>query len=483
MVKIKYKKYLFAFATFLLIYFIVPKNSIEFNEWQIKLNLGFLDEFDLINYTIHNYFDENEEWEILDKNIYIAKNLSFYFVNDGIINTIIISRNLLRENLVCIVNVSTENSYKLYTIKAKLYTLEVQDQSSYKLQCLFPQYKNSYHNDLNGHDFHLYIYNWKKDIGIERTKRNIKLKLKFKNKNKDQRHSALCGPMLYLDSPESYENFVLWLNFNIKMGFQKIILYVILVEKEDMFNELISKYKDTVEVRPYKSIPNAHYLRENLISPFITPVVYIKSKHERTHWVHHRAVINGCFLSCVNDFERVAVFDIDELIIPNNGQLHNMLDISEIPFKYSQMINKIPLFDTLKCENNINRYIDNLNVMNFKKESVEHISYRFFNSYYIDASFVNNLFYYFKLNISSLHHFRNAFQIPVHHNGDFFFSILTEKDFYYLKFLINFYDSYYVKKFLQKNVSTSPLNRIWMLQETFQTEFGFGKVSFSNFSC
>ena len=466
--KANLKKCLLVFCILLVIFKIITNKSIEFEtiEWDFKSNFGFLDENDIANYMTRNYSsNENEEWVLLDDNIYIARNLSFYFLDDGMINSILISRNMLTANLFCHVQVSTLKNQNSYVIKAKIYPLETTDHSSYRLDCYFPQYKNMALNELSGHDFQLFIL--VKSRGIERTQRSIQLKLKSKIKNKKIQDTALCGPMIYLISKDDHESFALWLNSNIKMGFQKIIIYVILIENEEKFNRLIMKYKNIVEVRSYKYIPNIHYLTRDHKNPYFTPEIYIKSKTEWSHWVHHRAVINGCFLSCVKEFTRVAIFDIDELIVPHSGEIKAF--IGEHEFTLTKL-------EDLKCEYSINNYIDNFNAKNFKKNAVPRMSYRFYNSYYLDESFIKSMFFYLKLNFSHTTHFTNSFHIPIHHNGKFYFSIFNKKDLAYLKFLIHFYDNYYMKKYLPINLSKNSLKRIWMLQETRRTEFGLGKV-------
>jgi len=465
-VKLDLKKNFLVFC-FLIAILILITNKLNIGtlEWDFKSNFGFLNENDISNSVIRNYSNENEEWELIDDNIFISKSLSFYFVDDGIISSIMISRNTLKVNLFCLVKVLKGNNQYSYVIKAKIYPLETQDHSSYRLDCYFPQFKNMDLSEVIDYDFKLNVLI--KNFGIERTKRSIQLKLKSKIKNKTRHDTVLCGPLIYLNSKDDYENFALWLNYNVKMGYQKIIIYVILVENEELFNQLIMKYKDIVEIRPYQYIPNVNYLNTDDKNPYMTPEVYIKSKTEWSHWVKHRAIINGCFLSCVKDFDRVAVFDIDELIVPHSGEIKSFEGDDEF---------SLAKLEDVKCEYNINNYMDNFNTKNFKKNSLPRISYRFYNSYYLDALFIKSIFFYLKLNSSHTTQFEKSFHIPIHQNGKFYFSILNEKDFSYLKFLIHFYDNYYMNNYLLTNSSKNIFKRIWMIQETVRTEFGFGKV-------
>ena len=428
--------------------------------WELGTHFGeyIENEAEIDNYKVKDYSNANEEWEIIDNNIYISKRHSFYFIDDGLISLIIISRPKLTANLLCIVQ---ESNRKPFLIKAKLVLLQHQmDVASYELTCKYPA------SNIVSYDVQLYLIN-KLRNETERTKSPIKLKVKTRYrmnfyKNSNDFKTALCGPLIFLNSHEKFEEFKKWLEINAGLGYQKIIIYVILISNEEMFNELIMRYKEIVEVRPYKIIPNVNYLKDN--NPFYTPELYLKIKNDPLHWVHHRAIINGCFLSCFKDYERVSVIDIDEIIIPNTGKI-----------QYLESTDLIE--DKIKCEFNINNYIDSLNLINFKKKYTTKRSLRFYNAYYLDSELIRKIFYFLKLNVTNEFVFKKRFDIIIKSNNGFFsFSVLNEKDFKYLKHLINFYDNYYMSDVSLINFETDVFHRIWMIQETRKEEFGLGKV-------
>ena len=72
-------------------------------KWSIDVKKGVIDEADAENYSFNNYADENEEWELIDKNIYISRQFSFYFMDERIISSIIISRFGLKSNIFCLI--------------------------------------------------------------------------------------------------------------------------------------------------------------------------------------------------------------------------------------------------------------------------------------------------------------------------------------------------------------------------------------------
>ena len=142
----------------------------------------------------------------------------------------------------------------------------------------------------------------------EQTRRPIVLKVIRNKNNSDINKIALCGPMLHLDL-KFYNSIKEWIDFNIRIGYHRIILYVILLESSEKYKKLFFQYNDIVEVRQINYIPNVNYLESNKItsSYYYDPILYVNSaKYIRlndiiddydTHFIYHRGLINGCFLS------------------------------------------------------------------------------------------------------------------------------------------------------------------------------------------
>lgn len=449
---------------------------------------GFINETDLNVYFFENYSQENEEWELLDKNIFISRNLSFYFTDDGIINSVVLSRNKLQKNFGCLIHATSRKSKKSILIKPDLIELTSSQRDSVGSYELTIQLPDSTNHELKRKDLEIYfiyetIYLNLFTLRKERTRRSILFK-KISNKNNELRTNsiALCGPMLYLDS-NSYKTTKEWIEFNIKIGFSKIILYVVLIENAD---ELLLKYRNVVEIRVLNFIPNVSYLENGLSCCYHDATTYIKKvKYIRltdnliadadTHFVYHRGIINGCYLSCFKEYDRVAVFDNDELIYPNSGKIKYIFqdDHNEVTKEttFENMIKGI------ECQKDIKKYINDLNLFYLNRSHVSDASLWMHYGHYLNSSFVQNIFFHFKLKLSKQRAFNTSFKIFIHDSRNISFSVLSESDFIYLKRLINFYDNTYLGGESLIKLENNDNKRIWMIQESEKRELGWGKVS------
>ena len=310
----------------------------------------------------------------------------------------------------------------------------------------------------------------------------------FKNSTKLQ--IALCGPMLYLTS-KSYKQLEAWIKINYKIGYKKIILYLISVEDLEKYKMLFNKYKDLIEIRYFKNIPKVFYSTLQQQSPYIKSEDYTKALqnaisknkynfwyHEiMLHWVYHRAVINGCFLSCLKDYERVTVIDTDELVIPISGLVVRNLffnkDKLSIPSTSVDKRYFKAQFKKVKCDYDINKYINKLNKISFKRNYVSNVSLWMPYSHYIDFSTVQNIFNSFKKYYSIFGSFKNSLNLTIYDfKGNFTFTVDSENDFNYFKSLIDFFENVYSKDFIK--LEDHYLNRIWSIHDP-----GSGKVYLS----
>jgi hypothetical protein len=473
-------------------FFLLINKFYSHMKWSIDVKKGIIDESDIKNYMYKNYTDENDDWELVDNNIYISRQLSFYFIEERIVSSIIISRFLLISNLFCLI----QNDGNSFIIKSNLVSLEThQDVTFYKLQCLIPHFKTLKSTNLQVYfiyKHHIYINSIV--LSMERTKRPIILKTKtkfnmnhFKNSTKSQ--IALCGPMLYLTS-KGYKQLETWIKMNHKIGYKKIILYLISVEDFEKYKKLFNKYKDLVEIRYYRKIPNVFYLRLNQSNPYMDPENYVKALRKsisknrynfmyleiELHWVHHRAIINGCFLSCLKDYERVTVIDTDELVIPISGSVSNLFfnkeKLSNLPSTVDNTFFESQL-KKVKCEYDINKYINRLNFKNFSTNYVSNVSIWLPYSHFIDFQTVQSIFHYFKKYYLIFGSYKNPLNFTVFDaKGNFTFTVDSENDFDYLKSLITFFENVYSKYLIK--LEDQYLNRIWSIRDP-----GSGKVYFN----
>jgi hypothetical protein len=460
--------------------------------WIIGVKIGYINEYDLNNYQVKNYSNENEDWEIINTNIFIARKFSFYFHDDQTVSTIIITKEFQMPYMTCLVQVSTNTLQKSFIITPIFYSIHTSGHiTSYKLECPLRQLKFDKHKSYGFRLYFIYKNSFFKLIDLTRevTKRAIDLTIKSKSQNKStQQKIALCGPMLYLDNA-SYDNFKTWLQINVKIGYQKILLYVLSLENESKFNRLFNKHKGVVEVKRYKYIPDIYYRMSNRTNPFINPESHVNTSkinrkkfffdHDDTHLVQHSVVINGCFLTLYKEYDRISVIDNDELIFPNSGKIEYLFDDSKVLKPVEDMMKQLK---NVKCEYNMNKYINNLNEIYFNKTFKTNISLWMHYSHYLDSEIVEKIFHEFKIYTQNMSTFKNNFTISINDKRNISFSIQNENDFIYLKNLINFYDHYYLNGEFLSKLGKNSFKRIWIIQESRKKELGWGKVRFYLFN-
>ena len=455
--------------------------------WVVGVKIGSINECDVNNYERTNYSDENEDWELINNNIFISRKFSYYFFDDKVVSTIILTKQYQIPYLTCLVQVSTNTLQKSFIITPKFYTIYTAGQvTSYKLECPLRQLKIDKHKSYG---FRLYIIYKNSffqliDLSREITKKGIDLIIKSKTQDKNmQQKTALCGPMLYLDN-RSYDNFKTWLQLNIKIGYHKIVLYVLSLENETKFNKLFNKYKEIVDIKPYKFIPDIFYKQYNRTGPYMKPEFYVNMSkinrkkfvfdHDDAHFVQHSVVINGCFLSLYKKYDRISVIDNDELFLPNSGKIEYLFDDVNVVKPVEDIMNQI---GHIKCEYNMDKYLNNLNMIYFNKTLKTNVSLWRHYSHYLDSEIVIKMFDKFKFHVQNLSTFTNNITISIKDKRNISFSIQNKQDFIYLKNLINFYDHYYLNGESLVKLETNSFKRIWIIQESRNKELGWGKVS------
>ena len=279
--------------------------------WSFQIKMG--NEHKTNSFT--NYKNPNNEWELLDNNIFISRKLSFYYIDDGLINTKVFSRNHLRSNFICLIHATDGKHSQSFLLKpVEIIQLESSRKysvTSYKLKIPFKSFITVViKRNLRFEMYFIYETFFTNFLVLkrERTRRPIVLKIIRNKNNSDIYKIALCGPMLYLDL-KSFNSLKDWIEFNIRIGYHRIILYVILLESSEKYKKLFLQYNDIVEVRQLSYIPNVNYLESNKVtsSYYYDPILYVKeAKYIRlndiiddydTHFIYHRGLINGCFLS------------------------------------------------------------------------------------------------------------------------------------------------------------------------------------------
>ena len=475
--------FLFKFHACVLIIELLIKNLY----WSFQIRTGNIDK----TYSVKYYRNPNNEWELLDNNIFISRKLSFYYIDDGLINTIVFSRNNLLSNFICLIHATGSKNTKSVLLKSvELVQLESSwkfNVSSYKLKIQFKISTDAaIKKNLKFEMYFIYETLYTKFLALkrERTRRPIVLKVIRNKNNSDINKIALCGPMLYLDL-NSHNSLKEWIEFNIRIGYQRIILYVILLGAREKYKKLFLQYSDVVEVRQFNYIPNVNY--EDTSSYYHDPILYVKYvKYHRlhdinddwdTHFVYHRGLMNGCFLSCFKDYHRVTVIDNDELIYPNSGQVNYLFhDKDQVnPQITTQNLNE--QLKHFRCQNNINKYIDELNLVYFNQSDVSNISLWMHYGHYINASLVKQIFYHFKIKLFNMISFNTSFDISIHHKRNISFSVTDQTDFIYLKNLVYFFDNSYLNGESLIKLENNYYKRIWMIQESEKRQLGWGKVN------
>lgn len=309
-------------------------------------------------------FQNTTEWIGLDDTLYIRTNSVFYFSDEAYIKAFAV---LASPDLVELKATLFIHKRKIESINCLLNKyIDANFYGSYSIDCpVSTKLKNEYQNSKLNIIFHNLKTNSK-------TKSPLRVHIKSLEDRKDA--VAICIRPIYLND-ELINDFRIWLDINRYANYSKIVIYDNLIPPK-IHRMLRKRYKGFIETRPYRTIAsfNSSFKPVFLDNFFNCPRDEIIA--------HDRLVINECYASLIKDYSKVAVLDLDELLLPNGYAKPREKYPEEI---YSILASK----DTSACKYDILEYLDGIKSLTRMPESV---SFWFGFGWAIDKEFLENIF-------------------------------------------------------------------------------------------
>ena len=394
----------------------------------------------------HIKTNEDNEWIMLNSNAYLKCNALFYFVNKKMIRLFVLSKT----------------NFSITGLNGTIFmkTNDMEEKSIYFEKYLIQKYdKNEYNLDFEINSIDI---NFKYDnlISLKIKLNGIKelLNIKIKDINKSNKKNAMICSKQWELSNNAYKTLKFLFEFNRMIGFDKIVIYNNSIENNDNFNNLFKKYNKLIEIYNIKYYP---LLKTNLTSKL----------DDIPRWCLENLFITECYLNNIDLYENVFVIDIDEILIPRRFK-------STYPIDFKKGFNKFSTIDYPIQKTDLNNYIDSLKET-FKINSQ---SLHFKMGFYLNDKLIKLIFSKFEMFLisnSKLDFTNQTYEIIVN-KTDFIFTVATNQQYEYLKYILDQYKTIY-EPFFEKNFDfiekhmPESYSRFYFLSGSFVYRY-FGKT-------
>ena len=279
------------------------KNKVNVkNEVSIKRCVKFKNESIKFNNYFNNSILDNEEWEPLNQFIY-TRFKAYYYRAESIVRLLAISRSNFNFEISCFLEFEDEpNNFLCLDTKYSVLR-KYSKYGAFGIDCILPK-------DLKlnkARTEKLYLYNYEHKV---RTRRAYEVSITNKI-NVPKPNSILLCSKQYNFTNDEFKNIKYWIDYSLSLGYNKIILFNNSIPYQNFF-KLFKSYGDRLEMRNYKYLPYL-FLEKRYPTPYFYNLKYISMELRRTH---ERIAINECYCDNRLEYERIAVLDDDEVIIP-----------------------------------------------------------------------------------------------------------------------------------------------------------------------
>jgi len=377
-----------------------------------------------INQTKTN---EDNEWIMLNSDAYLKRNALFYLVNKQVIRLFVLSKY----------------NFSITGIYFEKYLIQKYDKNEYNLDF-----------EINSIDIN-FKYDNLISLQIQLNGINELLNIKIKDINKSNKKFAMICSKPWELSNNAYKTLKFWIKYNQMIGFDKIVIYNNSIENNDNFNNLFEKYNDLIEFHNIKYYPLFKTGKLDIIPT----------------WCLENLFITECYFNNIDLFENIFVIDFDEILIPRKFKSTYPIDINE-------KFNKSSTIDYPIQKTDLNNYIDLLKET-FKINSQ---SLHFKMGHYLSDKLIKLIFSKFEMFLisnSKLDFSNQTYEIIVN-KTDFVFTVSTNQQYEYLKYLVDQYKKIY-EPFFEKNLDfiekhmPESYSRFYFLSGSFVYRY-FGKT-------
>ena len=447
--------------------------SVEIDEWIIVKNSNNNNtKFD----NSRTFYDGRIEWEILDDTYYFKKSAAYYFKDFNLILIYFVSKKPLIANLKLKIQIfQSETGKKIFeinlkntkTYKYRLWRNLDVDHGLYSVKAFLKIEKFKYYLENNKLHFRTFPYLSNQII----TKNPINLKIKkLKEESFFKKEAMICTKMFFLKK-EDFSMLERWFTINENIGFDKIVLYNNSIPNTAEFNNLFYKYKYLVELKQMQYFPDIINNSNNFLKEYFHLYDPIK-KHCGSVILFQILNYNECYLDNIDKYKYIAIFDIDETIIPRPFKNHFPEDKTSVVKLIEKFKKHHYTFDRTKnyeCQENfkhksgISSYIIKL------RESLKISNYKniyFQNAYYMSEEIIKELFSGLEEKFIT---FKNEYIIQVKFKyknliKSISFKISTYEENEHLKNLYNIYKKIFVPYFNQLKKKSEIFDRFFYIE-------------------
>jgi len=260
--------------------------------------------FENVYSDIKSNLKNNNEWEPLNQFIY-TRYRAYYFSQQSIIRILALSKANFHNNykISCLLEFDDEPE-SFICLNTKYSVLRnYNTYGAFAIDCILTQDIISNINKKAK----LYLYNYEYEV---RTRRAYHVNMS--NELQKPVDSILLCSKQYNFTDSEYKNMKYWIDYSLNLGYNKIVLFNNSIPYQKFF-KLFSSYGDKIEVRDYKYFPHL-FLKTHLTS---TPYFYhLKEISMELRRANERIAVNECFCENRLKYERIAVLDNDEVVIP-----------------------------------------------------------------------------------------------------------------------------------------------------------------------
>ena len=302
-----------------------------------------------INMPFDQYCENlKKEWSSPESDLFIKRGAVYFFINISMLRIFVLSKK-------------TDEESKEYNLDVEIY---IYDRFVYRIQVNDPIVENA----ASAGNYNMQVIDalLKIDVDLSKIERNllkVKVKVSKREKTKSQAHylfaqikqfknedflerenSLLCSKCIH-GANLTVTRLRWWLEMNRLIGFNKIsICYHDTIE----FNKLFEEFKEYVETTHFECVPNLVDNKSKYLSS------HLSLNNEAKFELINRIIVNECYLNKMASYKRIAIYDVDELILPKK---FNVFDLNSIK---SRLIESKAIKFSDVSINDVNNYADDL---------------------------------------------------------------------------------------------------------------------------
>ena len=319
-----------------------------------------------------------KEWAILNKNVFLKRNLAFYYTDLNKIRLYLErekSSGKLKVEMLVEFKINNTQTIK-YTLTRIIQEIIKQDyQFSFEfiesdLNLNFIQNENIISGTVSVVDLTQKNFN---TVSLP-IPLNIKL---FRSKNK-LKHTFICSDLRRNYNAKDVNSFRMYIEMHKINGYDKLIIYNNSIQDNEQFNHLIREYDGYVQIIQFKCMPNFNDKSTLFITDF----------YQNPYWHFESVVYNECYLHNMDKYKYITINDHYENLMPRYLKEYSRLEDNFQSKCY------YPDKDQSNNKTNLEIYL-NLLKKDLKLDSK--ISFHFSHALYLKITLIEDFFQQLKI--------------------------------------------------------------------------------------